>query len=1041
MRILLTANASYAPPKGGSTRSNLVWLAHLVHAGHACCVVCPPDGDGPDRTSFNEDGIEIRSVRDLSRRTQILKQHIAEYRPDWVLVSSEDVTHVLLRAAHAAAPDRLIYLAHTPQWYPFGPASWHSDPQATDLIRQARAVVAIAHTTADYIREYAGIHAHVIHPPMYGAPPWPRFGSFGSGFVLMVNPCVVKGISIFLELARRFPAVEFAGLAGWGTTSKDREAMNALPNVRVLGTVASIDEALSQARLLLMPSLWFEGFGLIAMEAMLRGLPVISSNAGGLVEAKAGTGFVIPVRPIEKFQTGFDETHMPRPVEVPQEIGPWEEALRLLLTDQSVYWSEADRSRDAATKFVSGLKAADFEALLVDLAWKPMRILLAHNSLYFPSHGGGDKSNRLLMEALAAEGHEVRVVARVQSFGPADGNKLLDDLAERSVEAGADAEGVVRFSLANVDVRTVAFQSNLRQVFSRQIEEFDPDIIVTSTDDPGQLLFDLALRAPRARVVYLIRATIAAPFGPDSSAPNAAKADLLKQADGVVGVSEYVAAYARKFGGLDAIHAPISLLDEGAEPPHSGRFDAPYVSMVNPCAVKGIGIFLELADRMPHVMFAAVPTWGTTPEDYNALTGRPNVTVMPPVDDIDELLKITRVMLVPSVWAEARSRIVVEAMSRGVPVISSNAGGIPEAHLGIDYMFPVNVIERYQPSVDMNMVPVAEVPPQDVAPWQTALERLVSDRVHWEDLSRQSREAALAYSRDLSVLPFETFLKGLLSKPKKAKEKPRLSEDKRKLLALRLKQKAAAARQGDPVVAGAEELQAGDTALICFPWAGGGTLQYRRWRDALRGIAVPVAIRLPGRESRMAEPPFESMHELIASLGPALERHLQDRRFAFFGHSMGAGIAFEMTRWLRQRNAPLPAALIVSGARAPQFRLNALGGPDPTEEELLAQLRGLEGIPLEVSSKPELLRLAMRSLRADTMLYRRYIYSPGEPLPIPIFAYGGDADPNVHPEHLDAWRDQTRSTFIQRQFPGGHFYLLSPETRITEAIRADLTQA
>ncbi len=368
MRILLTANASYAPPKGGSTRSNLLWLAHLARKGHVCRVICPTDGaDAPETTVTNEDGIEVRSVRNLSLRTAALREAIAEFQPDWVLVSSEDVAHTLLRAAFAAAPDRLVYLAHTPQWYPFGPASWHPDREASELVRQCRAVVAIGQTTANYIAEYGHAKATVIHPPMYGEPPWPRFGSFDTGYLLMINPCVVKGIRVFLELARRLPEYEFAGLAGWGTTPRDRERMAALPNVRVLDTVRGIDEVLAKARLLLMPSLWYEGFGLIAMESMLRGLPVIASDAGGLVEAKKGTGYVIPVRPIERFESSFDEMHMPRPVEVPQDTQPWEDAVRRLLGDRAEYDAECERSRTAAVEFVSRLDVGEMEALLLTL--------------------------------------------------------------------------------------------------------------------------------------------------------------------------------------------------------------------------------------------------------------------------------------------------------------------------------------------------------------------------------------------------------------------------------------------------------------------------------------------------------------------------------------------------------------------------------------------------------------------------------------------------------------------------------------------------
>ena len=116
-----------------------------------------------------------------------------------------------------------------------------------------------------------------------------------------------------------------------------------------------------------MPSLWYEGFGLIAMEAMLRGLPVIASDSGGLQEAKRGTGFVIPVRPIERFEPVFDETHMPKPVEVAQDIEPWAHALRTLLTDKQTYLQEAETSRSVAEEFVTKVRASDFEDMLARL--------------------------------------------------------------------------------------------------------------------------------------------------------------------------------------------------------------------------------------------------------------------------------------------------------------------------------------------------------------------------------------------------------------------------------------------------------------------------------------------------------------------------------------------------------------------------------------------------------------------------------------------------------------------------------------------------
>src|SRR5215467_12908763 len=125
-----------------------------------------------------------------------------------------------------------------------------------------------------------------------------------------------------------------------------------------------------------------------------------------------------------------------------------------------------------------------------------MRILLAHNSLYYPSFGGGDKSNRLLMEALAARGHQVRVIARVEKFGSLAHDDLVRQLHSRNV-ATEIAASSIRFCLNAVDVRVLTRDPMLRAFFERQLREFDPDVIITSTDDPGQLLLQTALHAPR----------------------------------------------------------------------------------------------------------------------------------------------------------------------------------------------------------------------------------------------------------------------------------------------------------------------------------------------------------------------------------------------------------------------------------------------------------------------------------------------------------------------------------------------------------------
>jgi len=660
-----------------------------------------------------------------------------------------------------------------------------------------------------------------------------------------------------------------------------------------------------------------------------------------------------------------------------------------------------------------------------------MRVLLAQNSLYYPAHGGGDKSNRLLMEALAARGHACAAVARIPVFGEQEHQRYAADLAARGVVPRSTDGGIVTFERAGVDVHVVT-NASLRACLTREVESFRPEVILTSTDDPAQLLLEAALRVENARVVYLARATMAVPFGPDCAFPSEAKTERLRAVDRVVGVSQYVADYFRKFAGIDAVHVPISLLEPG-EWPALGQFTNEFVTLVNPCAVKGVSIFLALADAFPETLFAAVPTWGTNEQDRAALRARPNVRLLRPVDNIDELLGRTRVLLVPSLWAEARSRIVLEAMLRAVPVMAANVGGIPEAKMGVPYLLPVHPIAKFQTRLDEQMVPVAEVPAQDIAPWREALQRLLTDRAHYDEISRQSRAAAMSYAATLTVEPFEQVLetaplRGAPWARLRGASEPRpsgsgLSPDKRRLLALRLRKRAPASG----LFPGADTIEG--QRLFWFPHAGGGT-------TTPHGMPPHIPVRLPGRESRLAEAPFERMAPLVEALANAIEPYLT-QPFAFCGHSMGAAVAFELARLLRQRGLPLPRVLVASAARAPQYRRNHVPPPAPTDDQLLDELRRLQGIPAEMLDDPVLLRSILAALKADAALYRNYIYIDDAPLPCPIRAYGGFADPNVRPEHLEAWGQQTTASFRVRIFPGGHFYLNAHAAELRAALLAD----
>jgi amino acid adenylation domain-containing protein len=314
--------------------------------------------------AFTLNGVEVHAVIEPSRLCSYLAEQIRAFEPEWTLASSEDRSQSLLEAALKSQPSRVIYLAHTPQMFPFGPAGLYPGKRRTGLVGQAAAIVAISRFVADYIKSWSGLDAFVHHPPHYGSGPFPHLGRIDNDYVLLMNACAVKGLSILLALARALPRVRFAALPGWGTTQAELAALRGMPNVRLLNNAANLDDILCRTRALLMPSLWTEGFGMAVIDAMLRGIPVLAADHGGLTEAKLGSDYLLPVRPIERFEDRLDENLLPVPIVPKQDIDPWKNALTDLISDRGLYARQSAAARDAALNFARALTVEPFENFL-----------------------------------------------------------------------------------------------------------------------------------------------------------------------------------------------------------------------------------------------------------------------------------------------------------------------------------------------------------------------------------------------------------------------------------------------------------------------------------------------------------------------------------------------------------------------------------------------------------------------------------------------------------------------------------------------------
>lgn len=273
-----------------------------------------------------------------------------------------------------------------------------------------------------------------------------------------------------------------------------------------------------------------------------------------------------------------------------------------------------------------------------------------------------------------------------------------------------------------------------------------------------------------------------------------------------------------------------------------------------------------------------------------------------------------------------------------------------------------------------------------------------------------------------------------------------LPPDKQALLLQRLKQKAGPAvatlpspqAPSDRWIVRYRQNEQAPLRLFCFSYAGGGASVFRPWADLLpQGVEV-CGIQLPGHETRLREPAYTHLTPLIQDLADVIYPYL-DRPFAFFGHSMGALVCFELTRQLRRTYNKHPVRLCLGAFRAPHLRNPNIKIYYMPSEVFKVVMRA-DGIPESILQNEEFMQAMLPILRTDYEVCDTYKYTEEPPLECPFSIFGGLEDIRIGVDDLEAWRIHSSISSSLVMLPGPHLFIHHSGVRdlLLAAIAQDL---
>ena len=226
--------------------------------------------------------------------------------------------------------------------------------------------------------------------------------------------------------------------------------------------------------------------------------------------------------------------------------------------------------------------------------------------------------------------------------------------------------------------------------------------------------------------------------------------------------------------------------------------------------------------------------------------------------------------------------------------------------------------------------------------------------------------------------------------------------------------------------------------LVCLPYAGGTAHAYSSWPTLLPADVGVYGLQYPGRQDRFAEPLVDDIGQLVGPIATAMRQFIGEP-LVLFGHSMGAFVAYEVTVELERRHGRVVDLLVVSGAPPPHRK--AHGRPHEfSNAELIADVRRINQSFTDILDEPALLDVLLPMIRADYRLSETYVRRDPLPVHAGLVAVGGDHDPAVSRDELEAWSAFAGTGFEALTLPGGHFYLFDDQATLTRSLAARLPE-